>query len=145
MARVLVIEDDASVSKLLRSALELAGHEVVVRSDGQAGLKAFQDTDPDVVVLDWMMPSMTGLEVLSRIRKAKNQTRVLLVTGKVAEADILRAWQVGIDGYLPKPFEVKALTRSVADLLEADDATLARRRSDEVERAKLLRALDELG
>lgn len=146
MAKVLVVEDDQSVSKLFRTVLEIEGHDVTVCPDGMSGLRGFQEVEPDVVVLDWMMPGMSGLEMLEKIKASghRGRTRVILVTGKVQETDMLRAWQAGIDEYLTKPVPLDKLTETVDWVLRAGADELEKRRAHEMERTKLLRTLNDL-
>src|SRR5262249_5105970 len=142
----LVVDDEVTVAKVFKVLLESEGHEVSVAADGNAGLRAFHDFEPDVIVLDWMMPHMTGLELLERIKSSgqRAKTRIVLLTAKVQETDMLRAWQAGIDEYLTKPVSEDKLLESIDWVLKADPTALEKRRRQEMERSKLLRTLDDL-
>jgi DNA-binding response OmpR family regulator len=146
MARVLVVEDDDSIARLIEVDLGLQGHTVRVAADGKAGLVAFEKFKPDVVLLDWMMPDMSGLDVLDQIKARgwRSAVRVVLVTAKVQERDMIRGWQAGVDAYLSKPFDMDVLSGTVDGVLRATPAELAKRREDELRKAGLLRALDDL-
>ena len=116
VARILVVDDDLDILELLRIRLELSGHEVLTASDGEAGLKTALEHRPDLVVADWTMPRLTGIEMLARIRAdpAIAGTPFILLTARAQEVD-----EPGIDGFLAKPF-------SLADLTASVEAALAR-------------------
>jgi len=120
MPRILIVEDDEDVRALIAHKLRRAGHEVSEASDGEAGLAAAQQNPSELVVLDWMMPKLTGIEVCARIRAdtALAQPRILLLTAKSLASDIALAMSTGADGYLIKPFRAN-------ELLERVDALLA--------------------
>lgn len=121
MARILVVEDDPDVLTLVMHKLRRAGHEVTSATDGEAGLAAVRADHPELVVLDWMMPRMTGLEVCHAVRAdpAVSRTRILMLTAKAQEEDVERAFVSGADEYILKPFNSK-------ELLARIDALLAR-------------------
>lgn len=141
MARVLVIEDEKSITDALARGLGAAGFAVDVTPDGTDGWLKI-DTQPyDVVLLDVMLPGLSGYEVLKRMRAADNWTPVLMLTAKDGEYDIADALDIGADDYLVKPFSfvvllarVRALHRRGAparpSVLEAGDLVVdpARRR-----------------
>lgn len=123
MARIVVVEDDPDVLALVEHKLTRGGHEVTTASDGVAGLALIESTRPDLVVLDWMMPRMNGLEVCQAVRADPDldATRVMMLTAKAQEQDVVRAFASGADDYLSKPF-------SPAELLTRVTALLARTR-----------------
>ena len=120
MSRILIVEDDDDVRALIAHKLRRAGHEVCEAGDGMEGLEAARASVPDLVVLDWMMPKLTGVEVCAQIRAdtTLTQPRILLLTAKSQDSDIAQAMEAGADGYLIKPFRAN-------DLLERVDALLA--------------------
>jgi putative two-component system response regulator len=124
---ILVVDDEPSVTKLLRRVLEADGHRVVEAADGQAALKRVAEDRPDLVVLDLDMPRVGGFEVCRRL-KATPDTRllpVLVLTGTGATAARLRVWELGADEFLTKPFqtlEVSARCRSLLRQKELVDA-----------------------
>jgi len=120
MARVIVVEDDADIAMLVAHKLRTAGHEVTVESDGEAGLAAVRADHPDLVVLDWMMPRMNGIEVCEAIRSdpAVARTRVLMLTAKAQERDLERSFQAGADEYMQKPFSTRELVLRAQSLLD---------------------------
>lgn len=108
MANILLIEDDDALAGVV--ARELAGEGLPVQraADGRAGLRLFAQCAPDLVVLDWMLPGLNGLEVLRRIRQTSG-AMVLMLTARDAEADLLVGLEVGADDYLTKPFSMPEL------------------------------------
>lgn len=119
MAHVLVVDDDADVGELVRTVLSLAGHSVEVAGDGPSGLKAAATHRPDVVVLDWMMLGMTGIDVCRRLRGDTSyaDTRILMLTARSSPRDIDVARAAGADDYVVKPFAPRELRRRVTELV----------------------------
>ncbi len=114
--RILVIEDEQKIGDLLRRGLTYEGFRVEVCSDGEAGLKAARDTPPDLVVLDWMLPGLDGLEVCRRLR-AGGPVPILMLTAKDSVADRVKGLSTGADDYLVKPFAFEELLARVRALL----------------------------
>lgn len=119
--RVLIAEDEAEIAKGLKYLLEKNKFTVDMVSDGEEALEYFACTDYDVVVLDIMMPKVSGLEVLKRIRDTKSSVPILILTAKSEIEDRVAGLEAGADDYLPKPFasrefiaRVKALSRRSA-------------------------------
>lgn len=102
--RLLVIEDDRAMAGLLQKGLEEENHVVSVAYDGRAGVEIAADYEFDVIVLDWMLPIMDGLEVSRSLRKNGNITPILMLTARDAVPDIVKALDAGTDDYLTKPF-----------------------------------------
>lgn len=120
--RILLVEDHAGVAAGLRAALEAAGHEVDHALTGEGGLARLHDSEPDLVVLDVMLPGIDGLEVLRTLRAAGHTQPVLLLTALGQELDKVRGFRAGADGYAVKPVGVLELQARV-------DALLRRHRS----------------
>ncbi len=120
MSKILVVDDDPDICELVRFKLEASGHEVLVEHDGEGGLAAAADELPDVVILDWMMPRLTGLEVCVGLRSepSTQQVPVILLTAKAQEADVQRGFAAGADDYIVKPFSPRELASRVEALLE---------------------------
>ena len=129
MAKVLVVDDAEDIRLLMSQVLRIAGFDVAEATSGHDALRLLAEDEPPVVaVIDVQMPEMDGWETLTAVRgnPATADLPVLLCTVKSGTADILRAWQLGCDGYLTKPFaiadligEVQALTtRSMQERLE---------------------------
>ncbi|MEZ4648457.1 MAG: response regulator transcription factor [Candidatus Eisenbacteria bacterium] len=113
---VLVIEDDARISELVAKNLDASGFRSLRAADGVQGLSLFKEHDPDLVILDLMIPGVEGLEVCRRIR-AGSQVPVLMLTTRGDEADKLLGFEVGADDYLTKPFSTRELIARVRALL----------------------------
>ncbi|GAB3245181.1 response regulator transcription factor [Kineosporia babensis] len=122
MAEILVIDDDPDIRDLLYIALSDAGHAVRLAPDGDAGLRAASGLAPDLVVLDWMLPEHSGLDVCRAMRadQALSQVRVLMLSARGTESDIVYGQQAGADGYIVKPFSPKALVWRVESMLSQE-------------------------
>jgi DNA-binding response OmpR family regulator len=107
--RILVVEDEKRMGELLRRGLTEEGHQVILASDGSTGLGIAQTSTFDVIVLDMMLPSLDGISIARRLRAARNQTPILMLTAKDAVADTVRALDAGADDYLTKPFPFEVL------------------------------------
>lgn len=116
--RIIVAEDDRAVRELVDFKLSTAGHEVQMEEDGQAALDAIKASPPDVVVLDWMMPNLTGIEVCTAMRADPDLEHipVLLLTARAQEADVEKGREAGADDYLVKPFSPRDLLARVEGL-----------------------------
>jgi len=115
--RVLIVEDEKSMAELLRKGLEEENHSVSVAFDGREALELAELSEFDAIVLDLMLPVVNGFEVARRLRKAENQTPILMLTARDAVADIVKGLDLGADDYLTKPFsfdEFLARLRAVA-------------------------------
>jgi two-component system alkaline phosphatase synthesis response regulator PhoP len=125
MASILVVEDNAQLAYGLRNNLEIDGHEVEVASDGKAGLEAVTANEPDLVILDLMLPEMDGYRVLRTMRERGLETPVLILSAKGAEADKVMGFRLGADDYVTKPFGILELLARVSAILRRatwDDA-----------------------
>ena len=116
MPTLLVVEDEAELGRLLVRELEAAGYTVHHAADGQAALERFGELKPDLVVLDWMLPGMDGLEVLRRLRQT-SPVPVLMLTARAEEIDRVIGLEVGADDYLTKPFGARELIARIRALL----------------------------
>jgi two-component system phosphate regulon response regulator PhoB len=109
--RVLVIEDESDLRTLLHYNLEAWGYQVRAVENGKAGLRSFDEFSPDLVLLDLMLPDISGIEVCRKIRSTHNQTHpiVFMLTARGEEMDRVAGFEVGADDYLVKPFSVREL------------------------------------
>lgn len=114
--RILIIEDDEAILKLLRRGLAYEGYQVDTAMDGHSGLNLARDEHPDLVILDWMLPGMDGLEVCRRLRVAGN-VPILMLTAKDTIQDRVQGLDAGADDYLVKPFELDELLARIRALL----------------------------
>lgn len=119
MSKILVVDDDTDICDLISFKLTSMGHDVVVEHDGEGGLAAAHAERPDLVVLDWMMPRLTGLEVCIALRDdgLLSDVPVILLTAKAQEADVQRGFAAGADDYIVKPFSPRELGSRVEALL----------------------------
>src|SRR5215207_2477088 len=133
MKTILLIEDAADLAAVIERELEANGYAVLYAGDGLQGLAMFHQRAPDLVILDWMLPGLDGLEVLRRLR-ANAPTPILMLTARDDEADRVLGLEVGADDYLTKPFSMRELLARVRALFrrtELIEQTLQRDRSVE--------------
>ena len=123
--KVLVIEDDPDILEILQYNLSRDGFDVLLAKDGERGLRKANDHEPDLILLDLMLPGIPGLEVCRRLRR-KDPTRntpLIMVTAKGEESDIVAGLELGADDYITKPFRVRELTARVRAVLRRVNKT----------------------
>jgi DNA-binding response OmpR family regulator len=116
MTTILLVEDALDLAKVIARELEAAGYRVLHAADGSAALQLHAGQQPDLVILDWMLPKLDGLEVLRQIRQS-SAVPVLMLTARGEEADRVIGLEVGADDYLVKPFGMRELIARVRALL----------------------------
>ena len=119
--KILIIEDELSLVELITYNLKKNGYDVDVANDGEAALdKIFGDVKYDLVLLDWMLPHISGLELCRRIRKEKSTKNIplIMITAKGEEEDKIRAFENEIDDYITKPFSINELVARVKAVLK---------------------------
>jgi DNA-binding response OmpR family regulator len=116
MTRILLVDDEPLITDSLSYSLKREGFEVKAVGDGEQALKELREFDPDLVVLDIMLPGINGLEVCRRIR-ATNSTPVIMLTARSEEMDRILGLEVGADDYLPKPFSFRELLARIRSIL----------------------------
>jgi DNA-binding response OmpR family regulator len=137
-AHILIVEDEINLARLVELELQLEGYEVTVANDGLTGLTKARETLPDLLILDWMMPGMTGVEICRRLRATGIKAPVILLTAKEDVSDRVAGLDAGADDYVVKPFKIEELLARVRahlrrtqeanpDLLQFDDLSLNRR------------------
>ncbi len=114
--RILIIEDDEAIIRVLRRSLAYEGYNVDAAFDGETGLALARDAHPDLVILDWMLPGMDGLEVCQRLRAGGN-VPILMLTAKDTVSDRVQGLDAGADDYMVKPFQLDELLARVRALL----------------------------
>jgi two-component system alkaline phosphatase synthesis response regulator PhoP len=115
--KILLVEDEEHLRKTISLNLELEGYEVITAADGIAALKNFRSSNPDLIVLDVMLPELNGFEVCEAIRKENSAVPVLFLTAKDTGADRVQGLKLGADDYLAKPFNLEELMLRVQILL----------------------------
>ena len=113
MASVLVVEDEASLNETLRFNLQREGYAVHTAADGETGLQLARTHSPDLIILDVMLPALSGTEVLRRLRSDGSDVPVLLLTARTAEIDRVQGLDLGADDYITKPFGLAELLARV--------------------------------
>lgn len=125
--RILVVEDDAALAELLRYNLGREGFEISYASDGEEALISLEETLPDLVVLDWMLPHISGVEICRQLR-AKTDTKdtpIIMLTARGEEEDRVRGLELGADDYLTKPFSMSELVARIRAVLRRTRPTIA--------------------
>ena len=117
--RILLVEDDANLVELIRYNLDKEGFDVVSTPDGEEALVLAEEERPDVVVLDWMIANLSGIEVCRRLRRAPETTSlpIIMLTARAEESDRVRGLETGADDYVTKPFSPRELVARVRALL----------------------------
>ncbi len=130
--KILLVEDDSTLSFIVQDALIREGFEVVCASNGDVGLKMFKDSNPDIVVADVMMPKMDGFEMVRLIRLISPTVPVLFLSARTALDDVVKGFELGANDYIRKPFQIgelvvriKALLRRISSQVENSVLTVA--------------------
>ena len=122
MPKVLIVEDDDSMSTALRDGFQYEGFTAVVARDGAAGLKMAGEEEPDVIILDVMLPKMSGLDVCRQLRMEGNPVPIIMLTARGQEIDKVRGLKLGADDYVTKPFGFLELMARVEAVLRRGPA-----------------------
>jgi len=117
--KVLVVEDDEAMSVALKDGFEYEGYDVVIARDGPKGLEMARECEPDIIILDVMLPRMTGLDVCKKLRSEDNAVPIIMLTARGQEIDKVLGLKLGADDYVTKPF-------SFMELLARAEAVLRR-------------------
>ena len=119
--RILLVDDDAEIIESLKYALSAKGYEILIARDGNQGLAAAEREDPDLVILDMMMPKRSGFLVLEKLRRSRPvPMRVIVITANEGSRHKAYAEMLGVDDYIRKPFAMDRLIESVTRLLGDD-------------------------
>lgn len=132
MKSVLVVDDDADIRELVIWKLRQAGYTTLAAGDGEAGLVAATNGDesgriPDLILLDWMMPKMAGIEMCKALRAnpATSGVPVILLTAKAQDSEVERGFAAGVDDYIVKPFSPREMLNRVQAVLNRSQAAAA--------------------
>lgn len=137
-AHILLVEDEVRLAKFIQLELGYEGYQVSVADDGLAGLTAARESKPDLVILDWMLPGLSGVEICRRLRTTGDQVPIILLTAKDEVSDRVAGLDAGADDYVVKPFSIEELLARVRahlrrtqeadpDILQFADLSLNRR------------------
>ena len=120
--KILAVDDERHIVRLVEVNLQRAGYEVVTAHDGREALEKIKSENPDLVVLDVMMPYMDGFEVLKNLKADPSTAEipVIMLTAKAQDADVFRGWQSGVDCYLTKPFNPMELLTFVKRIFDSN-------------------------
>ncbi len=136
-ARILVVEDEVKLARFVELELSYEGYQVSVTHDGLSGLTAAREEHPDLVVLDWMLPGLSGVEICRRLRATGDKVPIILLTAKDEVSDRVVGLDAGADDYVVKPFSIEELLARVRahlrrnqegdpDVLQFEDLSLNR-------------------
>ena len=135
MSRVLIVDDEPDILLMLRVNLEAHGYETALAADGETALQRVKEDAFDLMLLDVMMPVMDGWGVLENLQRMASPLRVIVVSAKMSERDVLRAITSGAVDYISKPFSPTMLRTLVGEVLAYDEPALAEHRRVRLERA----------
>ncbi len=116
---VLIVEDDPSLVELLNYNLQIAGFDTIVETEGEGAIAAIEERAPDIVVLDWMIPNLSGIDVCRRVRTTpeSQNTPIIMLTARSEETDKVLGLETGADDYMVKPFSPKELIARIHAIL----------------------------
>ena len=117
MAKVLLIEDEENIRKIISYDLRKAGHTIVESGDGQEALDIALKQPFDVLIIDWMLPHVSGIEIVQKLRIQHVDSVMIMLTARDDETDILYAFDQGVDDYVTKPFRIKELLSRIKSVL----------------------------
>ena len=119
MAKILVVDDEPDVIEIVRFRLEKDGHNVLTAPDGEAGIASAVAHQPDLIVLDVMMPGINGFEVVFQIKNHPRtvDTPIIMLTAKTDMSSISKGWSMDVDNYVTKPFDLDELAKTVRNVL----------------------------
>lgn len=137
--KLLVVEDEISISTLLQFNLEQAGFQVVTAMDGKNGLEKAESEEPNLIILDLMLPEMDGIEVCKELRLRKLNIPILMLTAKDDEFDKVLGLELGADDYMTKPFSPREVVARVKAILRRSTSvnTESEKKKEEVEHLKI--------
>lgn len=114
--KIMIVEDEEKIASLMETFLQSEGYDIVLARDGDAAVKLFVEKQPDIVILDWMLPRMSGLDVCRHLRRI-GEPGIIMVTAKTEETDKIVGLEMGADDYLTKPFSLRELSARIRSVL----------------------------
>ncbi len=121
MSRILVIEDDVAILRGLKDNLVRESYEVLTAEDGEEGYRLAREGNPDLILLDLMLPTLSGYEICRKLRDEGNSVLILMLTARGEEADRVLGLDLGADDYVTKPFSIRELKARIRALLRRTD------------------------
>ena len=125
MATILYVEDEETLGKMIKEAMERKSYEVIYATNGNEALQLFQNTTPDICVLDVMLPGMDGFTLAGKIRQKNKNIPILFLTARTQTSDVITGFETGGNDYLKKPFSVEELFLRIRELLQRNARTQA--------------------
>jgi two-component system phosphate regulon response regulator PhoB len=124
--KILLIEDEPSQVELIHYNLKAEGYDVLVALDGEEGLEVALEEIPDLILLDWMLPKVSGIEVCRQLRKSKitREIPIIMLTARSEESDKIRGLDIGADDYITKPYSIKELLARVRATMRRPSASI---------------------
>ena len=124
--KILVVEDEPNQVELIEFNLNSEGYEVVVARDGEEALNLAEEENPDLILLDWMLPKVSGIEVCRQLRRSKmtREIPIVMLTARSEESDTMRGLDIGADDYITKPYSIKELLARVRAAMRRPSASV---------------------
>ena len=119
--KILIVEDEPSISEAVEAYIKRAGYDTLTAFDGQEALKLWQEQQPDLIVLDLMLPKLNGVDVCKIIRAENSQVPIIMLTAKSSDADIVNGLDSGANDYVSKPFSMRVLLARIRAQLRQGD------------------------
>jgi DNA-binding response OmpR family regulator len=145
MARILSVEDDEAIRGLIKHALSQSGFDVAEAASGSQAMELLQGGEYDLAILDLMLGGeISGWEVYEELNRlgVRDRMKVIIMTARSQEAEILKGWRLGVDQYITKPFDLDVFIDTVQDTLLSSKEQLARHREQELRKTELLHMVD---
>ncbi|MDK2984593.1 MAG: hypothetical protein PWQ96_235 [Clostridia bacterium] len=136
VAKILFVDDEEKLQEIVRDFLTAEGFEVIIAADGREALLKFTTEKPDLIVLDWMLPELSGLDVCRTVRE-KYATPIIMLTAKSEEVDKLLGLELGADDYLTKPFSLRELVARIRAVLRRTAQAVGQESSSIIRHGKL--------
>lgn len=114
MGKILFVDDESNIRRLVGYDLKTAGYDFTLCEDGQQAYEAASKSTFDVIIIDWMMPRMSGIELVEKLRKEGNEAILIMLTAKDEEDNLLEAFEAGVDDYVTKPFSSRELMARIS-------------------------------
>jgi two-component system, OmpR family, response regulator len=116
--KILLVEDDPNFGSMLKSYLELADYEIILKQDGKQGLTCFRNHSFDICILDIMMPEMDGFTLAVEMKKIEPKVPIIFLTAKTLKEDVITGFRLGADDFLTKPFDSEVLLYKISAILK---------------------------